>query len=122
MKSFIKILIISLIVCSPLTFAVGEKLFTWTPPTERVDNTPMPESEIDRYNIYCDGDPTPVWTQSHMPSGNQTWQAPPGTFALGAHQCYATTVDTEGQESDPSNTVNFTVSPERPKPPTLVVQ
>ena len=118
----LRLLLIGLLLVAPLTFAVGEKLFTWTPPTERVDATSMPESEIKEYKIYCDGDANPIWTQSHVPSGNQTWQAPAGTFALGTHSCHATTVDTLDQESDSSNTVNFTVSPALPRPPILAVQ
>ena len=117
-----KIPILALILASPLTLAVDGKLFTWIPPTEREDATPLPESEIASYNIYCDGDPTPVFTQSHIPSGNQTWQSHRTDFALGVHACHATTVDTGGLESDPSNVVNFTVTPERPLPPVFAVQ
>lgn len=118
----LKLLVLGLILVSPLTFAVGEKLFSWEPPTERVDGTALPEVEIDRYRIYCDGNPTFVWEQTHVPTGMQTWQAPANTFALGSHNCHATTIDTEGQESDPSNVVNFIVLPARPKAPILVVQ
>ena len=105
-----------------LAFGAGGKLFTWNAPTERVDNSPLPNSEIDSYRIYCDGDSTPIWTQSNSPAFDERWQAPDGTFAVGTHTCHATTVDTLGQESGPSNTLNFIVNPDRPKPPILAVQ
>lgn len=110
------------VLTSPLVFAVGEKTFTWQPPTERVDGEALPQAEIASYNIYCDGVETPIWTQPNEPLGTDTWIAPSETFARGTHSCFATTVDTEGQESDPSNIVNFTVSPARPLPPSLAVQ
>lgn len=118
----LRLILLGALLVAPLVFAVDGKLFTWIPPTEREDATPLPESEIASYNIYCDGDPAPVFTQSHIPSGNQTWQSHRTDFALGVHSCHATTVDTGGLESDPSNIVNFTVTPERPLPPVFAVQ
>ena len=120
-------LVIVLLLVSPLVFAVGGKTFTWIPPTEREPDAagvvePLPNVEIEEYRIYCDGDAVPVWTQTNQPVDTDSWIAPNGTFALGTHVCQATAVDTEGQESDRSNSVNFTVSLERPKAPTLVVQ
>lgn len=116
-------LAIGLLLISPLTFAIGAKTFTWTPPTERIDASPLPNAEIAEYRIYCDSDlVNPVRVQPNVPLDTDTWAAPDGTFAIGAHTCAATTVDTEGQESDPSNTVNFIVSSARPKAPVFAVQ
>ena len=122
MKTKIAVRALALLLLSPLVFGAGGKLFTWTPPTERIDATPLPDSEIDSYKIYCDGDANAIWTQTNQPGPDEQWQAPDGTFALGSHSCHATTIDTGGLESDPSNTVNFTVSPERPKAPIFAVQ
>lgn len=113
---------LALLCIAPLVFAVGGKTFTWQPPTQRMDGSALPQAEIREYKIYCDGDPLPVWTQENVPLNTDTWIAPDGTFSVGTHSCFATTVDTEGQESDPSNTVNFTVTPERPNAPVLAVQ
>ena len=114
-------LLLGLLLVSPLVFAVGEKTFTWTPPTEYDDGTTMPQSAIASYNIYCDG--ALLVNVPNTPLDTDTYQAPPGTFATGAHACYATTVTTEGVESVASNTVNFTVDPGTPGPPiNFVVQ
>jgi len=116
--------VVALLLLSSLVFAQGsvQKTFTWTPPTEREDNTPLPDSEIASYKIYCDGDSTPIWTQTNQPGADERWEAPAGSFALGAHNCHATTVDTGGLESGPSNVVPFTVTLANPKPPVFVLQ
>ena len=116
--------ILALLLLSSLVFAQGsvQKTFTWTPPTERVDNTPLPDNEIASYKIYCDGAPAAIWTQTNQPGADERWEAPAGSFALGAHNCHATTVDTGGRESDPSNVVPFTVTLANPKPPVFVLQ
>jgi hypothetical protein len=120
MKYFLRV--VALLLLSSVVFGIGGKTFTWQPPTQRMDGTALPQTEIREYKIYCDGDPAPVWTQENVPLNTDTWVAPDGTFALGTHVCFATTVDTTGQESDPSNTVNFTVTPERPNAPVFAVQ
>ena len=118
MKYVIRVL--ALLALSPVVFAVGGKTFTWTDPTQREDSTP--ESEISAFRIYCDGVTAPVVETPNNPNDtNGTWDAPDGTFALGSHVCYATTIDTLGQESAASNTVNFTVTPAAPKPPVFAI-
>ena len=120
--------VLALLCLSSLVFAASTKTFTWVAPTEREPDpvsgfeAPLPQAEIAEYRFYCDGATDPVHVQPNVPLNTDTWVAQGGTFANGSHSCQATTVDTEGQESDRSNTVNFTVSPERPKAPTLVVQ
>lgn len=121
MNSLTKIL--ALFLLSSLAFAVGGKTFTWIPPVERMDQSALPQAEIAAYRIYCDGNLiTPVHIQPNVPLDTDTWAAPDGTFSLGIHTCHATTIDTEGQESDPSNIVNFTVRSARPNPPIFAVQ
>jgi len=122
--------LLALLLITPLVFAqvAPQKVFTWTPPTEREPDpdtgvsAPLPDSEIASYNIYCDTDPAPIWQQTNQPGADERWEAPAGSFALGTHNCHATTVDTGGRESDPSNVVNFTVTLANPKPPVFVLQ
>jgi hypothetical protein len=120
MKRSIKFLLLTLLITSPLVFAVGEKTFNWTPPTQYEDSTPLPQSEIASYDIECDG--SLLTTVPNAPLNTDTYQAPAGTFSVGTHTCVAFTVTTEGVRSGPSNTVNFTVAPGVPNPPVFAVQ
>lgn len=123
-------LILALLLVSPLVFALGEKTFEWTPPTEyeltqdQIDNglpaSPLPQSEIASYDIECDG--SLLANVPNNPLDTDEYQAPPGTFAVGNHSCVAFTVTTAGVRSAPSNAVNFTVAPGVPKPPVFALQ
>ncbi len=116
-----KKLLLSLLLISPLVFAIGEKTFTFTPPDSYTDGTPLPQSAIASYDIECDA--ALLVNLPNVPLNTDTYQAPPGTFATGDHACQAFTVTTEGVRSGPSNTVNFTVAPGVPSPPiNFVVQ
>jgi hypothetical protein len=112
-----KRLLLCLLICLPLTvtWAVGEKTFTFTPPTQYEDGTPLPQEKIASYDIECDG--ALLVNLPNVPLNTDTYQAPPGTFATGDHACVAFTVTTEGVRSGPSNTVNFTVAPGVPGAP-----
>ena len=110
-----KKLLLCLLLVSPLVFAVGEKTFTFTPPTEYEDGTPLPQSEIASYNIFCDGQL--LTNLANAPLNTDTYTAAPGTFATGVHDCHATTLTVEGVESGESNHVNFTVAPGVPAAP-----
>lgn len=112
---FVAVLISLGLIAAPLLYA-APKDFTWSNPTERVDATPFDAAtEQAQVNIYCDGDTVPTVS---FPNGSVA-----GThdFSIGTHTCYATVVDTDGQESDASNTVVFDILPARPNPPTLSV-
>lgn len=116
-----------LMLISPLVFALGEKTFKWTPPTQNEDDTPLPNAEITEYRIYCDGQSTPLAVVPNAPLDTDTYQAPPGTFAVGSHDCTATTVaglksDGTINESVQSNSVNFTVERSVPRPPVFALQ
>jgi hypothetical protein len=108
-------LLVALLAFSPLVFAVGEKTFTFTPPTTYEDGTPLPQSKIASYDIECDG--SLLVNLPNNPLNTDTYQAPAGTFDAGVHACQSFTVTTEGARSAPSNTVNFTVAPGIPGPP-----
>ncbi len=91
------------------------KDFTWTNPTQRVDGSDYPLSEQAETRIYCDGDASPLIV---ITDGSE---AATSDFIIGNHSCYATSVDTDGQESDPSNTVTFDIIPALPSAPVLSV-
>jgi len=92
-----------------VTFAIGEKTFTFTPPDMYEDGTPLLNSMIASYDIECNG--SLLVNLPNVPLQTDTYAAPAGTFATGDHACIAFTVTTEGIRSGPSNTVNFTVLP-----------
>lgn len=112
--------LLPLLLLSPLVFAIGEKTFDWTPPTQYEDASPLPQSDIASYDIECDG--SLLVNVPNAPLNTDSYQAPPGTFAVGTHSCVAFTVTTEGVRSQPSNTVNFTVAPGVPNAPVFAVQ
>jgi hypothetical protein len=85
--------------------------FTYIAATTRIDGTPMDISEIAETRLYCDG--SLVASEPGADSGISA------DLSIGSHSCYATHVDTYGQESSPSNTVIRDVSPAFPSPPTL---
>lgn len=111
--------VIALLLLSTVVFAVGEKTFRFTPPTQYEDGTPLPQSAISSYDIECDG--TLLANVPNEPEDTDSYEAPPGTFATGDHACVGYTVTTEGVRSGPSNTVNFTVVPGVPAAPTNFV-
>ncbi|HUW44657.1 MAG TPA: hypothetical protein VMW50_02565 [Dehalococcoidia bacterium] len=114
-------LLLALLFVSPLVFAIGEKTFTFTPPTQYEDGTALPQSKIASYDIVCDG--ALLVNFPNVPQNTDTYQAAPGTFATGTHVCVAHTVTTEGVRSQPSNSANFTVEPGVPSAPiNFVVQ
>lgn len=117
-----KKLLLCLLICMPLTvtWAVGEKTFNWTPPTQYEDASPLPQTEIGSYDIECDG--TLLANIPNEPLNADTYAAPPGTFATGDHSCVAYTITVEGVRSRASGAVNFTVAPGVPNPPVLVLQ
>ncbi len=107
-------LVIALLLIAPLVFAWQHKEFNWTPPTEYVDGSPLQDSEIAEYRIYCNGALLGTVENSGATS---TWRSPDGSLPPGDYSCYATTVVTSGEESEASNTINFTVEQSGPNPP-----
>lgn len=97
-----------------VTMAVAQaKTMSWTHPTERVDGSPLAVTEIAETRIYCDGEAAIVVA---APASSYQYLTP------GTHTCHATTVDTQGLESDPSNTITFEVLKAAPAAPVLSVQ
>lgn len=103
--------------------AIAEtKTFNWINAVERMDGTPFLAADLVATRVYCDVDPADPssWGTAviQVLDGSLTGQADLG---LGRHDCFATHVDTNAQESDASNVVTFVVTPARPRPPTLSV-
>ena len=85
-----KKLLLTLLLVSPLVFAIGEKTFTFIPPSEyeltqdQIDNglpaSPLPQSAIASYDIECDG--SLLTNLPNVPLNTDTYQArdfPQGT-------------------------------------------
>jgi hypothetical protein len=108
-----KKLLLCLLLCAPLTFAIAPKEFNWIPPTQYVDGTALPDAEIESYNIYCNS-----VLLGNVPNtgGTDSWTSDP--LPDGTYSCFATTIASNGEESDPSNAANFTVLPSKPEAPT----
>lgn len=98
-----------------LPVLAGTIQFTWTNAIERADGTPFDAAtEQAEIRLYCNGDTSPTF----ISPGAATATAEI-IVAAGEYTCYATTVDMDGQESDPSNIVTKTVLAAIPAPPTL---
>jgi len=105
-------LLYCLLLCAPLVFAIESKTFQWVPPTQNTDGSTLPDAEIASYNIYCN---SVLLGNAPNTGGTDTWVSP--TLPQGNYTCHATTVATNGEESDASNVVNFTVAPSKPEAP-----
>lgn len=102
-----------LLICAPLVFAVEPKTFDWTPPTQNSDGTVLTDAEIASYNIFCN---SVLLGNVINTGGTDTFTSAP--LPAGDYICHATTVRDDGQESLPSNSVNFTVDLSIPGAPT----
>ena len=83
--------------------------FNYTPATTRVDGSPLALADIAETRLYCNNQ---LVTSEPGADGNFNPDLMPGSYT-----CYATHVDTNGLESDPSNEVTKLVLPPRPNPP-----
>ena len=115
-----KRLVLLLLICSPVLFAYQNKTFTWIPPTQNTDGSPLIDSEIASYNIFCAevaaSSATLLGTVTNV-GNTQQWTSPDGSLPPGTYDCFATTVRNDGVESVRSNTVNFSVPQATPDPP-----
>ncbi len=121
MKRFFIRLFVLVLVSSPVVFAYQNKTFSWTPPTQNTDGSPLLDSEISSYNIFCAeiGAPQATLLGTVTNTGNTTqWTSPDGSLPPGTYDCFATTLRNDGAESERSNTVNFSVPQSTPSRPT----
>jgi len=109
-KWWLTLLVALGLVSAPLLYAEIVD-FTYTAATQRVDGSPLALADIAFTRLYCDGSLT-----VEEPGADLGFNPELG---LGTHDCYATHVDTDGQESDPSNSVIKIVNPARPSSPVL---
>ena len=117
MKRLIPLLLI-LSACSNPALAIT---LEWVEPKYRADGTPLyaPE-EISGYRLYCGDLPYHL-----VPAGNAyTAHLSDILPSFGEYSCHLTAVDTEGLESQPSNTVTLVynrTAPDAPATLTIVV-
>jgi hypothetical protein len=86
------------------------KTFSWVAPTTYVNGAPLPASEIAGYTISCA-------TRTLTVNGPVTSFS--AEFEPGIYVCSAVTRATNGEVSNPSNTVSFSVAPPRPNAPAV---
>ena len=109
-KWWISLLVAIGLIATPILYAEVVD-FTYTRAVERVDGSPLVLEDIAFTRLYCDG--SLIVEEAGADLGFNP------ELGLGSHSCYATHVDTDGQESDPSNTVIKVVNPARPGAPVL---
>jgi hypothetical protein len=89
------------------------KTFSWVAPTKNVDGSTLPTSQITGYKLECTPvGPTPITISGPVTSYMQS-------FTPGTYTCTLRSL-ANGQQSAPSNAVNFTVPPPVPNPPTML--
>ena len=81
-------------------------MLSWTPPTEREDNTQLPASEIQGYKLYINDQPTFT-----IPGDRTSWDM---TGVSNGVRLKLTTIDTDGRESVLSNEVTVNLLPDPP--------
>jgi hypothetical protein len=98
--------------------------FSWLPPTEREDNSPIALGEIQGYNIHCGVNLGEYDTILPVSGGDTTSISfEDSELPLGINYCVITTVDTEFRESQYSSviTVEMVLDKANPKPPFVPV-
>jgi len=111
MKKLLFLTLMALLV-PVLAFGAADVTFEWDSNTE---------ADISHYNIYRSDDGTATWNQvnaspiTHSGSGTETWMDL--GVSDGTYSWYVTAVDTEGNESQPSNIVSATIDSTAPQPP-----
>ena len=97
-----------------------DAITNWTPPTQYVDATPLPTSEISQYKVYCgqvSGGPYSVCAT--VPGTLTTAQI--SSLTPGMWYFVVTTVATNGLESVFSNQASKNIlSTSKPNPPVII--
>ena len=100
----------------------------FTPPTTRVDGTPLdPATELDTYTVYCRAQASDAaWPDSgytfpaQEPAGEHETTYETLLGERGRYECAMTVTDTDGRESDRSESVEFAWL-SQPEAPTSVI-
>ena len=106
--------LVALLLLSTLVFAI-DRTISWTPPAFNTDGSVLLEQDLDFYTVYCDGVPL---VSIDVIIGTHSAVISLDALTEGSHACVLTVTALNGQESAPSNTVNFTIGPRVPMPPT----
>lgn len=98
-----------------MTATILAATINWTPPTTRVDGTPLSLSELAEFRLYCglEGEPRQFITAIQSP---ETSLLADNYLAAGSWTCVLTAVDTEGRESVDSNLMAFQIGDDEPPP------
>jgi len=99
----VKLLCVGLFVMLPLEVAHAMKL-CWQNPSENIDGTPL--TDLESIIVYKDGQQLATWAADA--AGSE--QCMTFRLAEGTYDFFLTAVDSEGNQSSPSNTVRKTES------------
>lgn len=83
----------------------------WTPPTTYTDGVPLLEQDMDFYTFFCNGVPMKT---IDLVVGTYHDDVDISQWPSNDYTCHLTITSLLGQESDPSNTVNFTIGARKP--------
>ncbi len=111
-KYFVRVA--ALLMLSTLVFAI-DRTVSWTPPTQNTDGSVLLEQDLDYYTFYCDG---LEYVVIDSIIGTNTAVISLDGLTEGSHTCDLTVTSLAGVESGPSNSINFTIGPRVPNPPT----
>ena len=112
----------------PVVLYAEAKTFNWTNPVMNVDGSAYDAAtEQAGARIYCNVDAAAFVPETPDLAQSYTWVAvaangDTGTtadFSAGTYGCFATVINMDGRESDPSNVIEFTIMLPRPSPPVL---
>lgn len=105
-----KLLLTLIVLCAP-TLALADIALTWTRPTQRVDGTALPVTEIASYklNVTLNGNPLPTVSIAG------DLQAHTFVDTVKGRYCFTLqTIDTDGLQSDPTQEVCRRANPKSP--------
>ena len=109
-----KVLPLVLAMMSPLALAANVVTLSWSPPTARVDGTPIQPTDISAYHIYSDISPNPIPLAGNVYS--YSWQE----VETGNHCFTITATDLNGLSSAKSNQVCKEIIAAAPGVPTTI--
>ena len=108
MKKIILVIFALLPFLASADLSQGTPLFSFDPPTENTDGSPLnAATELQGYRLYCNGDTSaPVIT---IPSDASSYQTSPGEIVDGNYICELKSVNLGGVESSGAPLLSFTV-------------
>ncbi len=100
-------LIVAATLLAPLILVFGDvKTFTWIPPTEYEDGSPLDNADIKEYQLHCNSGLDVII--SNDPSTN-TWISQDTDFPPGFYTCWMHTITLSDLHSEDSNNKEFVV-------------